>query len=91
MNFTEAVTWFRLAADQGYAMAQYDLGVMYQFGRGVPLNKVEAYARFSAAAAGGNAFLVSARDNAAKQLTPDQLTQGQKRATELLEKISGGK
>jgi hypothetical protein len=28
---------------------------------------------------------------AANQLTPDQLAEGQKRATELFEKISGGK
>jgi len=31
----EAVRWFRLAAEQGYADAQYDLGLMYTEGRGV--------------------------------------------------------
>ena len=31
----EAVRWFRLAAEQGYADAQYDLGLMYAEGRGV--------------------------------------------------------
>ena len=30
-----AVKWFRKAAEQGFARAQYDLGLMYEFGRGV--------------------------------------------------------
>ena len=29
-NYTEAVKWFRKAAVQGYAGAQFNLGVMYQ-------------------------------------------------------------
>jgi TPR repeat protein len=32
---TEAVKWYRLAADQGFAEAQYDLGVRYMLGKGV--------------------------------------------------------
>ncbi|NTV92097.1 MAG: sel1 repeat family protein [Chlorobiaceae bacterium] len=32
----EAVTWYRLAAEQGYAEAQFNLGEMYEEGRGVP-------------------------------------------------------
>ena len=32
----EAVRWFRLAAGQGEAEAQYNLGLMYDNGRGVP-------------------------------------------------------
>ena len=38
----EAEKWFRLAADQGYAPAQYNLGVMYTNGWGVPQNYDEA-------------------------------------------------
>ena len=34
--------WYRLAADQGDATAQYLLGGMYEFGRGVPQNYAEA-------------------------------------------------
>ena len=33
-NYAEAVKWFRLAADQGDASAQYNLGVMYAKGQG---------------------------------------------------------
>ncbi len=38
----EAIKWYRLAADQGYAPAQSDLGVAYAQGHGVPKNDVEA-------------------------------------------------
>ena len=32
----EAVRWFRLAAEQGDARAQFNLGVRYDTGEGVP-------------------------------------------------------
>lgn len=34
-DYVEAVKWFRQAADQGLAQAQYNLGAMYYKGRGV--------------------------------------------------------
>src|SRR5439155_25230226 len=37
-DYAEAVRWYRKAADQGYAIAQYDLGNMYDQGKGVPQN-----------------------------------------------------
>ena len=40
-NDAEAVKWYRKAADQGYAKAQYNLGVMYCSGDGVPENDVK--------------------------------------------------
>ena len=64
---------------------------MYYNGQGVPQDLVEAYAWWFIAAAGGSADAVNNRDIIAGELTPDQLAKGQKRATELLEKISGGK
>ena len=39
---TEAVNWFRKAADQGYAGAQLNLGLSYENGSGVKQDKVEA-------------------------------------------------
>jgi len=41
-DYAEAVRWYRKAADQGYAIAQYDLGNMYDQGKGVPQNYGEA-------------------------------------------------
>jgi TPR repeat protein len=37
----EAVRWFRLAAEQGLALAQYFLGRSYDNGNGVPENDTE--------------------------------------------------
>jgi len=36
------VRWYRLAADQGFARAQYSLGFMHDNGRGVPQDDAEA-------------------------------------------------
>ena len=87
----EAVKWTRLAADQGLAVAQENLGFMYRDGRGVPQDDVETYAWFSVAAGDRFPNAAKGRDLTASKLTPEQLSQGQKRATELFEKISSGK
>ena len=54
-DFTEAVKWYRLAAAQGDAGAQYSLGNMYSRGEGVPQDKAEAVKWYRLAAAQGNA------------------------------------
>ena len=41
-NDAEAVRWYRLAAEQGFAEAQHNLGVIYYNGEGVPENNAEA-------------------------------------------------
>ena len=38
----EAVKWYRKAAEQNYAKAQYNLGVCYEHGEGVAKDPVEA-------------------------------------------------
>ena len=38
----EAVKWYRKAAEQGYARAQNNLGIMYDDGYGVPEDDTEA-------------------------------------------------
>ena len=35
-NYKTALTWYRLAAEQGYARAQFNLGWMYRKEKGVP-------------------------------------------------------
>src|SRR5215211_6162708 len=42
-NYISAFGWFYKAANQGIMEAQLNVGLMYQLGRGVPTNKVEAY------------------------------------------------
>ena len=39
----KAVEWYQKAAEQGHAIAQYDLSWMYQHGRGVSPNSSEAF------------------------------------------------
>ena len=55
-NDVEAVKWYRLAAEQGYASAQYKLGNMYDEGS-VLQNNVRAYVWWSVAAAQGQVVL----------------------------------
>jgi hypothetical protein len=38
----KAAEWMQKAAEQGNAPAEYDLGALYQNGRGVPIDKVKA-------------------------------------------------
>ena len=54
-NYTEAVRYFRLAAEQGHAGAQYNLGVCYTKGYGVTQNYIEAVKYFRLAAEQGHA------------------------------------
>jgi len=51
----EAVKWYRQAAEQGYAQAQYNLGVMYYNGRGVKQDDFEAVKWYRKAAEQGDA------------------------------------
>ena len=39
-DWADAVKWYRLAAEQGYAAAQHEMGVLCTLGRGVAPNKV---------------------------------------------------
>lgn len=49
-KFSEAMTYYRSAAEKGYAEAQLNLGVCYYYGRGVERNLPEAKKWFQAAA-----------------------------------------
>jgi hypothetical protein len=56
VNHQEAVKWFRLAAEQGYAKAQCNLGVCYRNGQGVEQNLSEAYFWYYIATSNGDQF-----------------------------------
>ena len=81
----QAVAWFRKAADQGYAGAQNNLGVMHGTGQGVPQDYVEAHKwrNLAAARATGEAQeeFAEGRDALAKKMTPAQIAEAQKRAS----------
>ena len=52
----EAAKWYRLAANQGDANAQYNLGATYENGRGVPQDYAEAVKWYRLAADQGLAL-----------------------------------
>ncbi len=54
-DYAEALKWYRKAAEQGDAKAQYDLGSMYGTGRGVTQDYAEAARWYRKAAEQGNA------------------------------------
>ena len=88
-DYAEAVRWWKRAADQGDAGAQNSLGVAYFTGKGVPQNYVEAYFWGNLAAAlgkgGTEKSVASARDHAAAQLSPSELSATQKRCRQWLD------
>jgi TPR repeat protein len=55
-DYAEAVRWYRLAAEQGYAPAQSSLGYMYTNGNGVPEDDAEAVCWFRLAAEQGDMY-----------------------------------
>ena len=54
-NAVRAATWYRKAAEQGHAEAQFSLGFMYVSGEGVPEDDAQALAWFHKAAEQGDA------------------------------------
>ena len=54
MDDDEALRWLRLSAEQGNAAGQYNLGLMYSQGRGVPTDGIEAIKWFRKAAEQGH-------------------------------------
>ena len=55
MDVAEAVKWYRKAAEQGHAKAQFNLGLTYYYGEGVPKDVAEAVKWYRKAAELGNA------------------------------------
>jgi TPR repeat protein len=66
------MTWYRKAAEQGHAGAQYNLGVMYATGKGLPEDYVLAYMFLSLAAGQGNSQATQAKDGLVPKMTPSQ-------------------
>jgi TPR repeat protein len=54
-RYRDAITWYRKAAEQGYASAQNSLGYAYEQGQGVPANNRKAVYWYEQAAQQGHA------------------------------------
>jgi len=83
---SEAVRWFRLAAEQGHAFGQGNLGFMYLHGLGVAQDSSAAYMWFSLSLLGAadeeRDRWVTSRDRVAGELTADQLAEADRRVHE---------
>lgn len=85
-DYTEAVRWYRLAAERGNAAAQYGLGFMYAMGRGVTQNDVYAHMWWNIAAVDGNVNAINQKDMLNKYLTPQDISKAQDLARECVKK-----
>ena len=89
-DYTEAAKWYRKAAEQGNASAQYTLGVCYCSGEGVLRDPVEAYALFNLAGITSELARKSC-DIVERRMTPSQIEAGDKRSKELLALVEANK
>ena len=85
-EYATALKFWRPLAEQGDAIAQSNLGVMYEFGLGVPQDYVQAHMWFELAAEQGSKKAQKNRDTAASQMTPAQIAEAQRLAREWMEK-----
>ena len=79
-EYEEALRLYRLAAEQGLANAQVDLGYMYAIGQGVEQDNVLAHMWFSLAAAQGNTTAVRNLATATSKMTLAEIAESQKLA-----------
>jgi TPR repeat protein len=81
-DYKTALRLIRPLAEQGYANAQYNLGVFYDNGLGVPQDRIRAYMWLSLAAMQGRDRAAAFRDLVARLMTPGQLAEAQKLSRE---------
>lgn len=60
-KYAQAINWYKKAARQGHREAQYELGFMYQMGRGVRMNNRIACYWFRRSAVQGNRQAIDAK------------------------------
>ena len=84
----QAVKWYRLAAEQGFADAQIKLAGMYRDGHGVPKSNIWRYALLNLAAANGNKDASDAKESLAAILSAESLEVAQELSRKLETAIS---
>ncbi len=77
-DFKEAESRFRTLANNGHPPAQYNLGVMYTRGEGLPQDLVQAYLWFSLAASKRYGSARQSRAAVRRALNPSQVTEAQR-------------
>jgi len=82
LDYKAAFQWYTLAAKQGYASAQYNLGLMYAKGQGVTQDYIKAHMWINIAAAAGDAEALGQRGNYTGSMTPEKIEQAQDAAND---------
>ena len=86
-DYATALREWTPLAEQGNTLAQFNLGVMYDNGRGVLQDYVRANMWFNIAASSGDSENASKnRDIVAKRMTPSQIETAQRLAQECVSK-----
>jgi TPR repeat protein len=85
VELAEAVRLYRLAAEQGNVSAQYNLGVMYSSGEGVPEDDVRAYMWHNLSAAQGNEIAQRNKGVVEQRMTREQIAEAQRLSREWIE------
>ena len=83
-DYAKAGKWYRRAAAQGLAEAQFGLGSMCMRGEGFAQNYLEAHKWFNIAASRGGkkaSRSAKARDAVAQKITKEQVVEAQRMAT----------
>jgi len=79
-DYATALREWRPLAEQGDASAQYNLGLMYDKGQGVPQDYVQAHLWYNLAAAQGTEKARRFRDFIAEEMTLAQIAEAQRLA-----------
>jgi TPR repeat protein len=88
-DLKEAANWYHKAAANGLAKAQYNLGLYYASGEGVPANSVEAWKWFQLAAEQRFPNAAERRDKIQANMTADQINNARTLADQI--NASGGR
>jgi TPR repeat protein len=85
-DLAEAQRWYHAAADQGDPYAEASLAILYNFGKGVAKDPVQAYMWYEIALAHSKTqdrdSILELRDDLAKDMTRPQIAEAEKRARE---------
>jgi hypothetical protein len=76
-DYAKSVRYYTLAANQGDAVSQYNLGLMYAKGEGILQNMTIAHALLNLSVAGGDEEAVDSRSFVANKLSNAQMNQAQ--------------
>ena len=83
-NYAEAMKWYRFGAEQAYAAAQHNLGILYEYGLGVMQDNISAHKWYNIASANGYKKSSEWRDEIAAKMTATDISKAQAMAKECM-------